>query len=127
MRSNNPDKKTGGDNRQLRFVSPSRKPSATAHNSFCFRSSYLPFKYKIRSGSTSSTNGGYLNQVKIIIPHPLYNQTSKDNDIAVIQIIGLFNIGSPGVGSINVTVIEPPIALPAKLAGWGASSVCTQK
>ncbi|XP_050094611.1 trypsin delta-like [Anopheles aquasalis] len=76
----------------------------------------------IRAGSVYKDQGGFTFPVSKREPHPLYDDTTKENDVAVLTITGSFS-GNANVAPITVATSDIPFstANPAYcvVLGWG--------
>lgn len=82
--------------------------------------------WKIRVGTSYRTRGGALHNVKAIYPHPSFDKTLYNNDIAVVVAESNFVLG----GSVRRGTISKPghdvkAGSAATLVGWGVMGVRT--
>ncbi|XP_075167418.1 trypsin alpha-like [Haematobia irritans] len=81
---------------------------------------FVAILYSIQYGIT--TVGGYTNVISAIhiVPHPQYDASTNNNDIALIFLLFPIPFG-PNAQPIELATADPAPDTPATVTGWGAS------
>ncbi|XP_023951064.2 trypsin CFT-1-like [Bicyclus anynana] len=87
----------------------------------CWWNNVVEIKFRVRSGSTTKSNGGWWHNVAQLIGHPHYNPANHDNDIGVVRVASAFMIGAPNVraGRIAGANHHVPDNRDVVALGWG--------
>jgi secreted trypsin-like serine protease len=79
----------------------------------------------VRAGSVTRGSGGQLARASRVIKHPLYNATSDENDIALIQLASPLTLGSTVAPIAPMLAADEPLLSPngaiATVTGWGTT------
>jgi len=82
-----------------------------------------PAQLAVRVGSNQYASGGQLLTVSRLIPHPKYDNSSYDNDIAIIELATPITFG-PNVSPVTLPAsgTDPADGTVVTAIGWGRTS-----
>ncbi|XP_052744843.1 trypsin CFT-1-like [Bicyclus anynana] len=87
----------------------------------CWVNNPVANRFRIRSGSTTKSSGGWMHNVAQLIGHPHFNRANLDNDIGIVRVATLFQIHLPTVRAARVagTHHHVPDNHDVVALGWG--------